>query len=50
MLRRKREAGRQFEVYGVTNCGMADERLYRSLDELELAKGYLTIVIVKYGK
>lgn len=36
-------------VYGVTNCGMESERVYRGLDELTEAKGYLTIVIVKYS-
>jgi precorrin-2/cobalt-factor-2 C20-methyltransferase len=36
-------------VYGVTNCGMESERVYRGLDELSEAKGYLTIVIVKYS-
>lgn len=36
-------------VYGVTNCGMESERVYRGLDELIEAKGYLTIVIVKYS-
>lgn len=40
--------GRKMEVYGVTNCGMEDECIYRGLDELEMAEGYLTIVIVKY--
>ena len=37
------------QVYGVTNCGMESERVYRGLDELTEAKGYLTIVIVKYS-
>lgn len=36
-------------VYGVTNCGMESERVYRGLNELTEAKGYLTIVIVKYS-
>ncbi len=40
---------RKMTVYGVTNCGMESERVYRGLDELTEAKGYLTIVIVKYS-
>ena len=32
---------------GVSNCGMENERVYQSLNELEQAQGYLTIVIVK---
>lgn len=47
----KGEAGEGADmiVYGVTNCGMESERVYRGLDELTEAKGYLTIVIVKYS-
>lgn len=41
--------GADMTVYGVTNCGMESERVYRGLDELTKAKGYLTIVIVKYS-
>lgn len=40
---------KKMTVYGVTNCGMESERVYRGLDELTEAKGYLTIVIVKYS-
>ena len=40
---------KKMTVYGVTNCGMESERVYRGLDELIEAKGYLTIVIVKYS-
>ena len=40
---------KKMTVYGVTNCGMESERVYRGLDELTKAKGYLTIVIVKYS-
>ena len=36
-------------VYGVTNCGKESEHVYMGLDELPEAKGYLTIVIVKYS-
>ena len=39
---------KKMTVYGVTNCGMESERVYRGLDELTEAKGYLTIVIVKW--
>lgn len=41
---------KKMTVYGVTNCGMESERVYRGLDELTEAKGYLTIVIVKYSR
>ena len=41
--------GADMTVYGVTNCGMESERVYRGLDGLTKAKGYLTIVIVKYS-
>lgn len=40
---------KKMTVYGVTNCGMESERVYRGLDELTEAKGYLTIIIVKYS-
>ena len=40
---------KKMTAYGVTNCGMESERVYRGLDELTEAKGYLTIVIVKYS-
>ena len=40
---------KKMTVYGVTNCGMESERVYRGLDEITEAKGYLTIVIVKYS-
>ena len=37
----------QQEIYGISNCGMENEKVYYGLDELEQAKGYLTTVIVK---
>lgn len=40
---------KKMTVYGVTNCGMESEHVYMGLDELTEAKGYLTIVIVKYS-
>lgn len=40
---------KKMTVYGVTNCGMESERVYRGLDELTEAKGYLTIIIVQYS-
>lgn len=42
----KRER-RLLHVYGVSNCGMENEKVYQGLTELEQAQGYLTIVIVK---
>jgi sirohydrochlorin cobaltochelatase len=35
------------EIYGVSNCGMENERVYRGLEELADAEGYLTTVIIK---
>lgn len=40
---------KKMTVYGVANCGMESEHVYMGLDELTEAKGYLTIVIVKYS-
>ncbi len=34
-------------VCGVSNCGMQNERIYRSLEEVDPGAGYLTILIVK---
>lgn len=47
-LREQERAGREFQAYGVSNCGMENERVYEGLDELESAQGYLTTVIVKW--
>jgi sirohydrochlorin cobaltochelatase len=35
------------EIYGVSNCGMENERVYHGLDKLAEVEGYLTTVIVK---
>ncbi len=35
------------EVYTVENCGMMNERISEGIDNLDVASGYLTIVIVK---
>ena len=37
----------KLEVYGVSNCGMEDEQVYYGFDQLEQARGYLVLVIVK---
>ena len=42
---RLRESGRQ--VMAVENCGMADERVYRSAEELPDEAGYFTLIIVR---
>ena len=44
------KTGKIYEVWGVSNCGMAQEQVYYGLDELEKAKGYLTTVIAKQKK
>ena len=43
----EKQDGKTLEVYGVSNCGMDNEKVYRGLSELEAARGYLTTVIVK---
>ena len=40
-------SGQKMKVYGVSNCGMDNEKVYHSLQELQEAAGYLTTVIVK---
>lgn len=47
-LREQESEGRKFQTYGVSNCGMENERVYEGIDELESAQGYLTTVIVKW--
>lgn len=47
-LREQEREGRKFQAYGVSNCGMENERVYEGLDELESAEEYLTTVIVKW--
>lgn len=49
VLHRRCYQKKKMTVYGVTNCGMESEHVYMGLDELTEAKGYLTIVIVKYS-
>ncbi len=44
---RQKETGEIYDISGVSNCGMEDEHVYHGLDELDMAKGYLTTVIVK---
>ena len=48
VLKKAMASGNKMEIYGVTNCGMEDEHIYRGVDELGRAEGYLTIVIVKH--
>ena len=40
-------AGRKYEIYAVSDCGMETERVYHGLEEVAEAGGYLTTVIVK---
>ena len=44
---REETGSRSLEICGISNCGMENEKVYHGLEELELAKGYLTIVFVK---
>lgn len=41
------QQGVAYEYFGVSNCGMENEKLYYGLEELQAAEGYLTIIIVK---
>lgn len=41
------ERTKDCEVYGVSNCGMENERVYCGLENIETDSGYLTTVIVK---
>lgn len=43
-----RESGR--EAVMVENCGMEDERVYRSLDEIPDDAGYYSLIIAKEGR
>lgn len=38
---------KSLEVYGISNCGMENEKVYYGLEEAKKAEGYLTILIVK---
>lgn len=40
-------AGKEISVQAVENCGMPDEKVYRSAEELPESAGYFTIGIVK---
>ena len=48
-LAEQQSDGRTFEVYAVSDCGMPAEKVYRGLEEVMRAEGYLTTVIVKYA-
>lgn len=37
----------QYEVYGVANCGMVNEKIMKGLEQIDTNSGYLTLVIVK---
>lgn len=49
-LVRRRQQGEYLEVYGVSNCGLPEERVMHGIDALTQAVSYLTIVIVKVKK
>ena len=49
-LVRRRQQGEYLEVYGVSNCGLPEERVMHGIDALTQAASYLTIVIVKVKK
>ena len=46
-LVRRRQQREYLEVYGVSNCGLPEERVMHGIDALTQAVSYLTIVIVK---
>lgn len=47
LLLQEDERTKHCEIYGVSNCGMENERVYYGLEELKSAEGYLTTVIIK---
>lgn len=42
-----KELGIEDNVYAVENCGLENEKIYKSLDEFDRKMGYFTIVVVK---
>ena len=42
-----KELGIEDNVYAVENCGLENEKIYKSLDEFDGKMGYFTIVVVK---
>lgn len=47
LLLEKHNQKKNYEIYGISNCGMENEEIYYGLEELKKASGYLTIVILK---
>lgn len=47
LLLQEKERTKHSEIYGISNCGMGNEKVYYGLEELKSASGYLTTVIVK---
>lgn len=45
--RRQKEKEEPWLIYGVSNCGMANEECYHGIEALKKADAYLTVVIVK---
>ena len=42
-----KELGIEDNVYAVENCGLENEKIYKSLDEFDRKMGYFTIMVVK---
>lgn len=47
LLIEQRRGGGSFEVYAISNCGLVNERIYESLEDMDEGAGYLTLIIVK---
>ena len=43
----EKESEKSYAYFAVTNCGMPTEQIYRGLDAIRQAEGYLTLLIVK---
>ena len=50
LLNEQKTGGKHYDIWAVSNCGMANERVFHGLSELDENSGYLTIVIVKKMK
>lgn len=50
LLHEQKTGGKHYDIWAVSNCGMANERVFHGLSELDENSGYLTIVIAKEMK
>ncbi len=43
----KEHAGEEYDIYGISDCGLASEKTAHGIEELEELDSYLTVVLVK---